>query len=223
MAESIGRRVGRLLSGGLNALVEAVEDSAPEAVMAEAVREIEAAIEEVRSELGSVIAARHLASKRLMEENKTHEDLADQIQVAIDQARDDLAEVAVAKQMDIEAQIPVLEDTISEHSARERELEGFIAALQGRKREMEDELAAIKKIAAASEAPASASGGDATSAKAEQANAAFKRAMTAASGSARGDLPSAGSAAQLAELDELTRKHRVEERLAALKSARNKP
>ena len=37
MAENIGRRVGRLLSGGLNSLVGAVEDAAPEVVMAEAV------------------------------------------------------------------------------------------------------------------------------------------------------------------------------------------
>lgn len=221
MAENIGRRVGRLLSGGLNSLVDAVEDAAPEVVMAEAVREVEAAIEEVRSELGTVIAARHLASKRLMEENRQHEDLADQIGIAVDQGRDDLAEVAVAKQMDIEAQIPVLEGTINEHHQRERELEGFVAALQGRRREMEEELAALQAAtkAAQSEAGADGEGG---SARAEQANAAFKRAMTAATGSATGTIPGAESAAQLAELDDLTRKHRVEERLAAIKAAREK-
>lgn len=38
MAESLASRVGRIVSGSLNALVAAVENAAPEAVMEEAVR-----------------------------------------------------------------------------------------------------------------------------------------------------------------------------------------
>ena len=43
--ESIAQRVGRLVSGGFNALVDAVENTAPETVMEQAIREIDSAIE----------------------------------------------------------------------------------------------------------------------------------------------------------------------------------
>lgn len=48
MKESITARVGRIISGSLNALIDAVEDSAPEWVMEQAIREIDGAIDEVR-------------------------------------------------------------------------------------------------------------------------------------------------------------------------------
>ena len=54
--------------------------------------------------------------------------------------RDDLAEAGIAEQMDIEARLPVLENTIADCAAQEKELEGFIAALQAKKREMQQQL-----------------------------------------------------------------------------------
>ncbi|MDH3763867.1 MAG: PspA/IM30 family protein, partial [Gammaproteobacteria bacterium] len=55
MKENIANRVGRIISGSLNALVDAVENAAPETVMEEAIREIDGAIDEVRTELGRVV------------------------------------------------------------------------------------------------------------------------------------------------------------------------
>ena len=43
MNESIANRVGRIVSGSLNALVDAVENAAPETVLKEAIREIDSA------------------------------------------------------------------------------------------------------------------------------------------------------------------------------------
>ena len=60
--------------------------------------------------------------------------------MALTNERDDLAEAAVSNQLDIEAQIPILEHTITECGENERELEGYITALQAKKREMKDEL-----------------------------------------------------------------------------------
>ena len=51
MSETLARRVGRLVSGGFHAILDAAENLAPEAVMNENIREIERAIDEVRSEL----------------------------------------------------------------------------------------------------------------------------------------------------------------------------
>ena len=140
MSESITRRVARLVSGSVNALVDAVENSAPETVMEQAIRELDSAIADTRSELGQQVAQKHLASKKLMEENSRYEALASQLEVAVANGRDDLAEAGIAEQMDIEARIPVLEAAISDGAAREKELEGFVQALQAKKREMQAEL-----------------------------------------------------------------------------------
>lgn len=224
MSESIARRVGRLVSGGFNALVDAVENAAPETVMEQALRELDDAIADVRAELGRIVANKHLASNRLMEENRKHDEIAEQIRVAVSEGRDDLAETAIARQMDIEAQIPVLEAAISDAGAQERELEGYVRALQARRREMEAELDRFRQSRANASRPVSASGStqsadSSVDGKVERAGAAFDRVMRRAGGvpgpTAAGDRK---SAAQLAELDELARKNRIRERLAQLKA-----
>ncbi|MBU0960703.1 MAG: PspA/IM30 family protein, partial [Proteobacteria bacterium] len=140
MKERITGRVGRIISGSFNALVDAVENVAPEIVMEQAIREVDDAIEDVRSELGKTIANKHLANSRLMQINQKCEELSEKIELAVSENRDDLAETAIAQQLDMEAQIPILENQISDLSGKEKELEGYIAALQGKKREMRDEL-----------------------------------------------------------------------------------
>lgn len=49
MSESLARRVGRLVSGGFHAVLDAAENCAPEAVMQENVRELERAIDEYKT------------------------------------------------------------------------------------------------------------------------------------------------------------------------------
>ena len=222
MSESISRRVARLVSGSLNALVDAVENSAPETVMAQAIKEIDGAIADSRSELGQQIAQKHLASKRLIDENNRHENLTTQLEVAVQNGRDDLAAVGIAQQMDIEARIPVLEASISDCSNREKELEGYIQALQAKKREMKAELSAFVQAQAAKNTAATAGTRASTSAtdKAERASDAFGRVLEKASGIAGRDT-GLGNAGKLAELEELARKNRVAERLAALKAGKN--
>ncbi|WP_019677898.1 PspA/IM30 family protein [Arsukibacterium perlucidum] len=206
MSESITRRVARLVSGSVNALVDAVESSAPEAVMEQAIRELDAAIADTRTELGQQVAQKHLASKKLMEENSRCEMLAGQLEVAIANGRDDLAEVGIAQQMDIEARIPVLEASISDCANREKELEGFIQALQAKKREMKAELSAFVQSQAAKSSATVAGGkkSDSATDKAERASDAFGRVLEKASGIAGRDT-ALGNAGKLAELEELAR------------------
>lgn len=221
MSESISRRVARLVSGSLNALVDAVENSAPETVMAQAIKEIDSAIADSRSELGQQIAQKHLASKRLIDENNRHESLASQLEVAVQNGRDDLAAAGIAQQMDIEARIPVLEASISDCSNREKELEGYIQALQAKKREMLAELKAFRDAQQAKEATATNSGqNNSTEDKVQRATDVFERVLENQSG-----LPGRGldtnNARQLAELEELSRNNRIAERLAALKAGKS--
>ena len=137
MSESLARRVARLVSGGFHAMLDKAEDCMPEAVMQENIRELERTIDEVRAELGKVLAQKHLATKKLADENNRHEQLGGQIASALDAGREDLAKAGIAEQLDIEARLPVLEQSLADCSSQERELDAFVAALLAKKREMQ--------------------------------------------------------------------------------------
>jgi phage shock protein A len=228
MSESVTNRVGRIISGSINAMVDAVEGSAPEMVMEQAIREIDGAVDEVRTELGKIIASKHLANKRLAEKNSKHEDLADKIELAIKEKRDDLAEAAISAQLDIEAQVPVLENTISECSEKEKELEGYITALQAKKREMREDLKQFQqsKEEAVANARVDENGKVLPSSQVkidqavDRAGSAFDRVLEKQTG-----VPSTGGAAdaentqKLAELEDISRKNRIQERLTSIKSS----
>lgn len=224
MAENIASRVGRMISGTANMLVDAVENMAPEMVMEEAIREIDRAIDDVRVELGRNLSKQHMATRRLADENRKHGEVSEKVQIALNSEREDLAEAAISQVLDIEAQIPVLESTISDTKDVATELEGFIAALQARKREMKDELAAYREASAASGGSDSAGsgnagGGDSADASVRKAEEAFERALEGAGGvSSSGSVPNKADAAKRAELDDLARKNRIQERLEAFKT-----
>ncbi|WP_051556020.1 PspA/IM30 family protein [Kordiimonas gwangyangensis] len=103
---NIASRVSRLIAGSVNAALDAVENMSPEMVMEQAIREVEGAIAEVRAEMGKATAERHLASKKLADNSGKHEELLEQIEVAVSKGRDDLASAAISRQMDLEARCP---------------------------------------------------------------------------------------------------------------------
>lgn len=220
MAETIASRVGRIISGSVHALLSAVENAAPEASMEQAIREVDEVIDEVRAELGRASANRHLASSRLMEENRRHDELAAQIEVAVTSGRDDLAEAAIARQLDIEAQVPVLEQAIGEAGNKEKELQGYLSALQAKRRDMQEALAQFIASRAASTAAAEVV--NPATAKLERAESAFDRVLARQTGVAGSTARmNAETAAKLSELNELARKNRIQERLAAAKAGKN--
>ncbi len=220
MSETLSRRVGRLVSGGFHALIDAAENLAPEAVMNESIREIERAVDEVRAELGKVLAQKHLAAKKMADESNRHEAIDANLQAAVAAGRDDLAEAGIAEQMDIEARLPVLENTIADCAAQEKELEGFIAALQAKKREMQQQLQDWRAAQQSTGAGKAAGGSDLNriARDAEKSGNAFDRVM-----GRQNAVHSSADAAQLAklkELEDLSRNNRIAERLAALKAGK---
>ncbi|MGU3628192.1 PspA/IM30 family protein [Comamonas sp. C24C] len=134
MVDSLKTRVGRIIAGSAHALVDHLENQAPQATMEQTVREVDTIIADVRHELGIVSANRHLAQQQHSKLNGHHAQLVDQVQQALSLDRDDLARAAIARQLDIEAQIPVLETTLAEHANKEEELKGYAAALLAKKR-----------------------------------------------------------------------------------------
>jgi phage shock protein A len=218
MSEGLFTRVSRIISGSVNLAVERAESAAPEAVMKEAIREVDSAMADVRKQLGEVVARRHNATQRLQSEQKRHEELSAQIRVALAQGREDLAEAAAATLLDLEAQFPVLEASVTDCGAEEKELENYIRALQARKREMEAEMAQVLKTVKASDSATvntRSPGTGRVEAAVDQANSAFDRVASAATG-VNGAVRST-DAAKLAELEELARRNRIAERLAQFK------
>ena len=217
---NIATRVSRLIAGGLNAAVDAVENMSPDMVMQEAIREVEKAIEEVQAEIGKATAEGHLASKKLAANSSKHEELSIQIEVAVKEGRDDLAGAAISRQMDLEVQMPVLEQAITDAAEQEKELQGYIDALKGKRADMQEELKAFKAREAEMpentvlDAAGNPSSRHEITKSVDRAAAAFDRATGHAS-----DMlgTSAKDAAQLVELKDLARKSEIEKRLAALK------
>ena len=226
MNNDLFSRVSRLISGSVNGIVDAVENAAPETVMRESIREIDKAVRQVRDELGKLLATKHHAARRLADTSSEHDTLIENTRVALTDGREDLAKAAIGRQLDLEAQIPVLEATLRDISEQEGELESYISALQARKREMEqdlrkylaDQAAAASGSSAAGGSGAGATSGNSAEAVAERAEAAFNRVMEASTGVPSDGTAQKEDAVKLAELEKLSRDNRIEERLAALKA-----
>lgn len=220
MSETLSYRVGRLISGSFHALLDKAEDLAPMVAFNENIREIEKAIDEVRFELGKVVAQKHLASKKLADENTRFESLNDSILTAVQAGRDDLAQVGIAEQLDIEAKLPVLEHTISDCVDKEKELEGFIIALQAKRREVLQAVENYQKTVAThtdGQGVNTGSNLDKIAQRADKATHAFDRVMSRQAGFAHHTGQNA-NAQGLKELEELARNNRIAERLAKLKA-----
>jgi phage shock protein A len=222
MADSLKTRVGRVIAGGVHALLDRLEDQAPEAMMEQAIREADSVVADVRHELGSASANRHLAQQQHLALNRQHEALSEQLGLALAQQREDLARTAVARQLDIEAQLPVLESTLAELARQEAELRGYVEALLAKRREMDTALAEFRKSRAAAQAsvaPGRLAGNGPADQRMAAATGAFDRVHQRQTGlSATAGGASLQQAAALKELDDLVRQGKIEERLAQWKA-----
>ena len=221
MKESIRSRITRIISGTANSIVSKIEGLAPEAILEQAIREVDGAIDEVRVELGRVIAQKHHVTKAMSRLNDEHGKLDGQVETALGQERKDLAEAAISRQVDIEDQLPALENQIADIAIQEKELNQAVTGLLAKRHEMEEELFAFKKTRkeaarASGEGVVSGPGGSkgTPGADAEKAEKAFKRVLEDATGVRRGDLRTDDEErAKLVELADLSRKAKIEARL----------
>jgi phage shock protein A len=221
MSDTLRQRVSRVIAGGAHALLDKIEDAAPVAMLEQSVREVETIADEVRSELGRTVANRHLAQQQHLHLNKEHEQLGAAIEQALQSGREDLAKPAIARQIDIEAQLPVLESSLAELVSEEKELGGFVDALMGKKREMQQAITDFEKSreAAASLGNGTGRGAKPLEAKLQSAQSAFDRTYQRQTGlDAAGRGASLEQTAKLKELGDLVRENKINERLAALKT-----
>jgi phage shock protein A len=218
MAEPIYLRVRRLLSATVEEAVDNMERAGGATVMSEAVREVDRALDEVRGEQEAATARRLQAMRqqRLLRERAAA--LADKARFALQSGRDDLAEAALSRQLDFEAQaerLGAVQTAAQEEAGR---LEECVAALATRKAEMEEALTAFQ--AAQREAALGGAGSPGKSRnverKVERAEQAFDRAMAGAGAAfSRAD---GKAAAKVAEIDVMQKSAAVAERMAALRA-----
>ena len=222
MTESVAARVRRLLSGSVEDLVDRMERGSSETVMREAIREVDRAIDETKSVHGHALLKRQQAQRHVALATDKISDLKSKAAMAVQQNRDDLAEAAIARQLDLEAQIPLIQANVAEAGREAKELEDCVAALSGRKREMEADLNAYRTAVQTAAAASGANEGQSKSAtgratqRTDRAQTAFQRAMSGACGIATG-ASDPDVYAKLAELDRIKRNSEISARLAALK------
>ena len=218
MAETLTLRVARILAGSAHAFLDAVEDIAPEAMMRQAVREIDQVVGEVRADLGKVEAAKHLITTQINKLNNENEQLAAHVDTALASGQEDLARAGIERQTLIDDQTPVLQRSLAEQIERSKELEGYITALQAKRREMEEALQQYL-ASRAHVATASAVAGKAThDSRVDDARSAFDRVLARQTGVTGLTSMQTGDAQKLKELQDLARRNRIEERLAQLKA-----
>jgi phage shock protein A len=221
MTESMLTRVKRIVSANFNEAIDQMEKSQAEIVMKEAIREIDRAVSDIRSEQGKSMAKARQAENQIGMTKKKIEELRGKIELALGEGREDLAKAAIARQIDFESQIPVLGAVISDDSAEQVKFAEYVAALSGRKREMEASLKSFAQArASAQENGAGADGNVHVMKRADQATETFNRAMQNATGLGAVNPAADELAAQLNELDKISHSKTIDERLAEAKAMR---
>jgi phage shock protein A len=219
MAESIFIRVRRVLSANVEEAVDSMERSGGAAVMREAIREVDRALDEVRS-AQEAASARGLQAKRQQAMFRERiKELEAKAKFALGENRDDLAEAAISRQIDFEEQAKRLDDIQADAKTEAKRLEECVAELVNRKSQMEESFQAYEQAqrdaALGGEGPTQQDRD--VQRKVRQAEDAFERAMGGAGVSAtvRTD---AKTAAAVAEIDVIHKSAVIAERMAAMRA-----
>ncbi len=220
MAESVFLRTRRLLTARIEDTLDAMEQANSGRTMREAIREVDRTIDDVRADREAAIARRNNAGSQQHVIATKIEELTEMARFALSKSREDLAEGALSRQLDLERQIAEL-DQVQQHARDEEEqLDESLAALRARKRQMEDALMAFT-VAQKEASPVGSvrlKRARDVERRVERAGAAFDRALTGAGGGALTQSTAEGID-QVAEIDSLRKSATVAERLAALKQA----
>ncbi|MGL4288592.1 MAG: PspA/IM30 family protein [Phreatobacter sp.] len=211
--EGILSRMGRLIAGVANAAIDKAEGTSKVAVVEQAIREIDAAADEARVDLGKARAEEYRIQSRRSEIHADLTALDDKIRLAVAEGRDDLAKAAVARQIDLESQVAALDKALADAAARIDDGQKAMQAVLATRREAEARLAELKR-SIARHAP------EESSSRSSRPSAELGAARAAAAVSRVTGVPQAeaSGAAELDELDRLHRERAIEARLARFKS-----
>lgn len=140
MNEKLTGRIGRIIRSRIKALLDALENTGPGTIIEENIGKIDDAIDEARSELGKFAADRHLSAKDLEKAEGKYAELVKRSEAAVVEGRDAGAENAISELLDMEAETAERKIYISELGKVEKELELHIRDLQNQRRKMLEQL-----------------------------------------------------------------------------------
>jgi PspA/IM30 family len=211
--EGILSRMGRLIAGVAHATVDKAEGVNSVAMVEQAIREIDAAADDARGELGKARAEEHRIASRRSEIADEIATLDAKIRTAMGEGREELAKAGVGRQIDLESQIAALDKARDDVAERIDEGQKAMAAVLAARRDAEARLADLKRSERRHVGDGAATGRrSAPDLTVARASAAVAR-VTGVPG---------GTPPQNAELDELDRLHReraIAERLARFKAS----
>lgn len=144
--------------------------------------------------------------------------LSEKARFALEAGRDDLAEAALSRQLDFEAQAEQLDRVQADATEQANRLEECVSALATRKAEMEEALTAFQSAQRDAELGENGTpgGGRNVQRRVERAEKAFDRAMAGAGAVfTRAD---GKAAAKVAEIDGIQKSAAIAERMAALRA-----
>ena len=217
MSDKLLYRISKLIAGVAHSAVSQAEDAAAIPVMEQALRDIDEAVKDLRTEIGKCEANKFNLERRLTELEAEHRGLAGQVDAALAEGKEDLAEAGVGRQVDIEDQGVVLKRAVEDVEADVAKLNESLTALQASRREARNRLRDLKAVAPATGAtPAGRSKRGSAATKAVEAIERAERLGEDLTG-----VPAEAnkvSSKDLESLAELHRKNLIQERLAARKA-----
>ncbi|WP_193182266.1 PspA/IM30 family protein [Nisaea sediminum] len=215
MSENMMSRVSRLIAGLGSAVIDAAEQSAPIATLRENVRQLEKERENVRNDVGRLEAERVRIRRRVGQLEAEDMALDEKIRVAIEEGRDELAARGLGRQEDIVAQLDPLKLRQAELEAEIEEGKRALNALGATIRDLESEISAFE--ASERSAGGTDQGMRTNLSPAQRAERAADRAMSVSARITGVPKDNGANDTDLAELDDLVRKKRIQDKLAALK------
>ena len=206
----------RVLSASAEDAVDALERASGASVMGETIRQVARAQDDVRAEQEALAVRVAQANRQQDLSSARIEDLNEKARFALGKDRDDLAEAALSRLLDLEAERARLDRVRADAAGQAVRLDQCASALAQRKAQMEQALAAFEAAR-----PNAAPGGDdperrdqALRRKVDRAQETFDRVMAGVGGS-----PAGRADDEEAEIDALRRQSALAERMAALRAA----
>lgn len=213
MAEPIFQRFGRIVSATLEDAVDRLETASSGSILRETVREVDRGITQLQADHDSAQARREQIARQQAKLGDEARELTDKARFALSKERQDLAEAALALQIDLEAQADTLKAEEEALAATIAKIAGELEVLKARKAQMEQEMEAWL----AQRLETAMAGQGVSKAESERredlrrADEAFERIVANAAA------PQPAPADEIAEIDAMQKRAEVAARLAALK------
>jgi phage shock protein A len=214
MAEPFYLRAKRVVSAGIESALDHAERASGTSLMREAIREVDRAIDKVRSEHEEALDRQSQAVGQQKLSAQRAEEWLGKVQFTLEKGREDLAEAAIMQQMEFEAKVKHFRTLEASAKADATRLDSLLEDLAARKAVMEDELAEFERMMSENSAASNglSKSDRSVDRKVAHAEQTFDRTMEMAGGVN-------GASKHAAEIGKMQRNSEVKERLAAMKKA----